>query len=179
MFRFNLLPQQYKENFKKYIFARLFYVFSGFVLIWGIVIGIILFTSFEFLAIQNNALEERIMGVRELKETEEAEAFEAEIISLNKFLGRVNNIKEVNSYDVFLILQKISPMVPEGSSLDNFTFSATTGKVSLKGRSVLRTHVITLENRLKEEPLFKEIDSPLSNLLQAEDVEFSFSITLE
>jgi len=179
MFRFNLLPQQYKENFKKYIFARLFYALSGFVFVWGIIIGIVLFTSLEFLSIQNNALEERIIGVKGLKETEEAEAFEAEIISLNKFLGRINDIKEANSYDAFFILQKISSMVPAGSSLDKLTFSSTTGRVLLQGQSTLRTHVITLKNRLKEEPLFKEVDSPLSNLLQAQDVDFKFNIILE
>ncbi|MEX2145294.1 MAG: hypothetical protein WD712_02910 [Candidatus Spechtbacterales bacterium] len=178
MMRFNLLPQKYQSHFKDEIMARIFYTVTLFILTWMVVLGILVFASFQFLLVQNALVAERIAGAQSVREIAEAEEFEEKIVELNRLLLRVEEIKNTEGYDAGFLLGHLAPMVPAGSNLKKFTYSTSGNKLFLEGRADLRTQVITLQNRLESDPLFVKVDYPFSNLLKAENVDFSFTLTL-
>lgn len=179
MTNFNLLPQHYKKALRWEIFSHIFYASTFLFVVWMAVFAIIVFTAHQYLFIQNNALRDRIENALSAKETQEARELEDQITSLNVLLLKIKDIQAEQGYDVSILLERIAPMVPQGSSLDNFLYSAGSQLIILRGNAQLRSQVITLQQRLEEEELFSNVEAPITNLLRSEDVDFSFTITLE
>ena len=144
-----------------------------------IVFAITVSAAYQYLFIQNNALRDRIENALVAKETQEARELEDQIRSLNVLLLKIEAIQAEQGYDASMLLERIAPMVPAGSSLDSFIYSAGTQLIVLRGNARLRSQVITLQKRLEEEGLFLHVEAPLTNLLKSEDVDFSFTITLK
>ncbi|OGZ61194.1 MAG: hypothetical protein A2919_00360 [Candidatus Spechtbacteria bacterium RIFCSPLOWO2_01_FULL_43_12] len=179
MMQFNLLPKKYQSHFKDEIAARILYTLSIFVVIWMVVLGIVVFASFQFLAVQDQFVQESIESTKFIEETVEAQVFEEKIIGLNRLLLRVEVIMMEEGYDAGFLLEHFAPMLPAGSNLTSFTYSTNSNRIFLKGHADQRTQVIALQNRLEADPLFVDVEAPLSNLLRAEDVDFSFTLTLK
>jgi len=178
MNNFNFLPEKFKKKLKNEINIRLFYAMIFSVLIWGIVFGITIFATLQFLNIQNKALEDSISSISNLKETTEAKNLETEISEFNKILLRFKDIKHSNPYNAVDIIERVANAVPVGIVLKNLNFHSNTGTIFISGHADLRTQVSVLENRLREDELFKKVDSPLSNLFKSENVDFQFTISL-
>ena len=176
--QFNLLPKKYQAHFKEEIAARILYTLSVFVVIWMVVLGIAVFASFQFFSIHSQIVRENIISARFIEETAEAEKFEGKITELNRFLLLVDEIRTEEGYGVGFLLEHIAPVVPAGSNLEKFAYSVNSNRIILRGHANQRVQVITLQNRLEADPLFINVEAPLSNLLKAEDIDFSFTLTL-
>lgn len=175
---FNFLPQKFKKKLKDEINSHLLYVATVAVIVWAAVFGISLFAALQFLNIQNAALEENITKISGLKETEEARDLEEEISEFNRLLVRFQEIEKENTYDAVELIRRVSNAVPAGVSLNSLSFHSTTDRIFIDGHANLRTQVIALQNNLEENEAFANVDSPLSNLLKSEDIEFQFTISL-
>lgn len=178
MSAFNLLPQRSKQALKWEIYARILHAATFFVVIWTIIFSITIFTAYQYLSIQREALAQRIEQVKANKETQEAEELENEIIALNTLLKTIATIKREKTYDAAGLLARVAPMVPSGSFLERFIFSNTTQLISLKGTAQLRSQVVTLQQNLERDNLFSDVEFPFSNLSKPQDVDFIFTITL-
>lgn len=178
MVHFNFLSNEYKESLKKEFYSRILHILTVFSVFWALVFGTTLVAGVAFLSIQNNALEERIDSMQSLKGAQEAEEIEKNIADLNGLLLKIQGIKENKSHNVAAILSDIAPMVPEGSYISTFSFNSRTNIVLINGHANERIQVITLKDRFEESSLFAEVESPLSNLIQSNDIDFKFTLSL-
>lgn len=174
----NLLSEQNKNALRHEILSRIFYVAAFFIVIWGLVLGMVIFASVRYLNIQNDALNNSIADINSLKEAREAEELEGQINRLNLLLSKITNIKNEKVYDAPLILERIADTMPRGSNIEFIAYTAADGKITLRGNADLRSQVIFLQKALEQDSLIAEVESPLSNLLKAEDIDFSFILNL-
>ncbi|MEX0870095.1 MAG: PilN domain-containing protein [Candidatus Spechtbacterales bacterium] len=174
------MPKIYKEGFKKEITARILYVVAVMIFMWALIFGITMSSAAIFLYIQNESLENNIDSMSSLREAEEAQELEDEIEEVNATLRRISNIKQENPYDALEVIMHTTSLIPEGARLGSLNFTPDSGRILITGRSDSRVIVRRLESNLENDPLFSDIEHPLSNLIQtnAGDFEFRFTITL-
>ncbi|MDX1607844.1 MAG: hypothetical protein R3251_01415 [Candidatus Spechtbacterales bacterium] len=178
MISFNFLPTQQRQKLKTEIFTRLFWAFSIAVIFWAVVFGIVIFTAIQYLSIQGLAVEERVERISSQEKTIEAEKTEQEINEFNGLLSRITNIQKNNPHNAIDILEKIAEVVPAGAELTDLSFNAQTGRLFINGHANLRTQVLAMQNSLENDETFSSVESPLSNLLKAEDINFQFTLTI-
>lgn len=175
---FNLLPKQYKQALRWEILSRIFYTTAFFVTLWGLVFGVVIFVSLQYMSIQNDTLTELISVADALEENLEVKNLESQIEEFNALLFSIKDIREAGSSDVSFFIERIAQIVPAGSNLEELTYTSEANKITLRGHANLRSQIITLQNRLEEDEYFVDVQAPLSNLLKAEDIDFSFILIL-
>ena len=179
MILLNFLSKELIGNFKKELFIKTLYVVTLFVIFWIFILSATIFTAKQFLAIQTNSIKDRIAMTQSLKDTTEAEKLENEINHINQLALKLDEVSSKYPNDFPELLEIIAPMVPSGSNIKKFVFSAwPEAKITIEGHSALRTHIITLQERLENSDFFSKVEAPLSNLLKAEDINFQFTVYL-
>ena len=178
MIQLNLLPDSAKRGLRWKLLARDFYVLSFFAFLWLVVAGVMVGVSFQYLSIQNGALKERLVQVEQQDEVQEVQKLESQIAVLNVQLDTIGAIQRQKKHDAVELLERIAPLVPAGSNLEQLTIATETSTVTLRGHAGLRSQVVTLQTRLEENTLFEDVDFPLSNITKPEDINFTFTLTL-
>ncbi|OGZ62502.1 MAG: hypothetical protein A3H51_01610 [Candidatus Spechtbacteria bacterium RIFCSPLOWO2_02_FULL_38_8] len=179
MILLNFLPKKLLENFKRELSIKTLYNATFFVIFWIFVLSATIFTATKFLTIQTDSIKDRIAMTQSLRDTAEAEKLENEINHINQLALRLNNISSKYPNDFPELLEILTPMVPSGSNIKKLVFSSgSESNIKLEGHSALRTHIITLQERLETSEFFSKIEAPLSNLLKAEDIDFQFIVYL-
>ena len=175
MIKLNLLPPKEKREAKLASFvhwlAFLAVPFSFFFLIF------ILFLASAFLSllIMTKAQEEAIkirendFKMQDLLETEE------KIAEINQVLSQVHR-KQSETVSWAPILEEISKITPKGIYLTNFSYNQSKNTIILVGWAGGRKDVLFMEKLLEESPFFDQINSPLSNLLKQNEIDFSFNL---
>ncbi len=175
----NLLPEKNKIFFKKHYLKRLFAVFG--ILIFSIIAagGVILMPMQLLILSHKNGLNAELEAYakKDVKLADSAVAIE--IKKLNNrlsFAGKMSRIKKLNS--IFKnILDKKNPGVKiTFLSYENSKEPDGEGKVYLSGNAETRDDMLIFENRLKKEFGSDAVISPVSNLINEKD--FNFSLTL-
>jgi len=177
MLLLNFIPKHIITKFKHEVFTKIAYALSLFGIIWISVFGIVTFSAYQYLAIQKESIENRLQATQSLRDTEEAQLLENKINAINQSALRINTIKEAQPYEFYDLLIHLAQLVPDGINLTSLVFVANSNQITIEGNSSLRTYVIILQERLENSPFFGEIEAPLTNLLQAENVNFKFTIS--
>ena len=174
----NLLPEENKILFKKYYLRRLFVVLG--VLIFSIVaIGSIVLAPMHslILSYKSDLNRELAYSKKDAKSADAAAALE--IKKLNNrldFVEKMSKTKKLN-----LIFKNILDKKNLGIKITSFSYeknkeSDGEGKVSLFGKAENRDDLILFESRLKKELGDNKVVSPVSNLINEKD--FNFSLIL-
>lgn len=74
------------------------------------------------------------------------------------------------------IIKTIIETKTKGISINYFSLNGD--NVSLSGTARTRNELLSFVENLKKEPIFKKVDSPISNFLKENDVKFNISINL-
>jgi len=173
MFKFNLLPPQEKKELELVKFCRLL-IFLSFRLIAVLIIFIlILATTYLFLSILVKAQSDLIELRQNNEKTKHQVEVEDNIRQINQGAKKVL-VKQDESIIWTPILEKISEITPSGIYLIDFSYRASNDQINIVGWARNRDKLLTFENSLKQTPYFKEIESPLSNLIKQTDINFSF-----
>ena len=105
---------------------------------------------------------------------DESKAITTDIKKINDYLKRIDGIQQ-RFVPWSKVLEDLSRSVPEGMLLTQLRVERD-GKIYVSGIARDRQDVLTLQSRLEQSPLFKDIKSPLSNILQQKDVKFDFEL---
>ena len=76
------------------------------------------------------------------------------------------------------LLADFNKLVPTGITLSSLSFDKVTTQVLINGKAVLRDNLVDFENNLKGASFLKELESPISNILKREDIDFNFTAKL-
>ncbi len=101
----------------------------------------------------------------------------AEIRNIDAYLKRVDAVQRqaIAWSDVFVGLAEATPSGIRLAGID----VTPKGKVSVRGMAPTRDHVLRYNDALEASGLFSSISSPLSNILQRTDVQFTFEATYQ
>jgi Tfp pilus assembly protein PilN len=174
--KLNLLPPEEKKKIKLLQFSNLLVSFGFWLLFLMIIFSLLMVSVFVFLHIISNA-QSGLMEQREKNEKTQA-LFEVEekISETNKSINQI--YKKQEEMIVWTpILEKTSEIIPEGVYLNAFSYNKSSERVNISGYAETREALLEYEKNLKESEYFKEVESPLSNIIKKEDIEFSFQIT--
>ncbi|MFH2062657.1 MAG: PilN domain-containing protein [bacterium] len=100
-----------------------------------------------------------------------------QIRDINGFVRRTQEIQD-SFIDWSAVLENIGQTAPDGIKFEGLTVD-TDLTVSIIGTALTRDDVLEMERRLKANPYFRDVSSPLSNILQRENLRFEFNLTYE
>lgn len=177
MIRLNLLPPQEKKRLEFVKFNSLLASLAIWLSVFLTIFVILLLSAFFSLSI---LLQEQ----RRLIEIRQSDPKTQYLLEIEKKIEQANQIiKQVHLKQAEIILwtpllEEISEIVPSGIYLNNLSYQATKGQISLSGWADCRDNLLNFQKSLEESPFFEEIEAPLANLIKQKDINFSFTLHL-
>lgn len=165
----NLMPPQKKAELRS---AFMFSFMQAMLLF--VLVGVCL-ASFSLLSVRlimRNNLSE--VSRRISPETQEFKSVSETIKAMNAHMKRLDQLNG-GFNDWSKLLLAVERDTPPGIALTRFTVSPT-GAVTMGGLGRRRDDVLALRANLENDPAFKDVKSPLSNILQKTDVNFEFTM---
>ena len=104
----------------------------------------------------------------------ETNTIATDIKAINDYLKRIDAFNERTTH-WSQVFGTLTQLVPEGVRLVDVRVDKQ-GKLMLSGIARERQDVLTLQSRLEQSTMFKDVRAPLSNILQQKDVRFDFEL---
>ena len=171
----NLLPPQYKAEFKKEENWKLTLILSLLFIIFLICLTLILFSIKIFISGQLEA--QKILLLQEEKKFEESQIqnLEEKIATSNQTIFKLDSFYQ-GQISLAGILEKIFETLPSDVYLTTLDFNL--GQFSLFGYSPTREILLEFKENLEKEELFEEIYFPPSNWVKPSDIDFSVNFKI-
>lgn len=173
MISLNLLPPERKElyrwrkNTKKAILA-------GIKIVFILVCFTVQFLVLDiYLAGENKALDIQINSIENTTNIKQLNSVEKSFKNLNNILVKINNISNEQVY-WSSILEEIIEITPVGVQLFSLEIDSD-GKFIVIGKAKAREKVLDFGKKLKNSPDFKDIQTPLDNIIKSSDIDFKFT----
>lgn len=173
----NLLPLERRRSYDEHI---LFLSIRRFAISLGVFLLIltgVLFASTIF-------LEQKV--TEQQKHTQEVEAqlsklsgasLDQQIRDFNAILNKANTVQ--TSYIQWTpVLYDILSLIPKGVVLSDLEMDGKLKTISFSGTAATRDDLLALQNALSHSSRFSNLTSPISNLLQRENILFEMHATL-
>ncbi len=166
----NLLPPLKKKGLQKSLFLAFFQTLSF--LLFVVTVALV----GTLLLVRNQML----TGYQELKQRSAvassgtAASIMADIKQTNLFLKDVNAL-QTGFIPWAEITERMTAMIPAKARLELLEFDAT-GSIRLQGHAATREEALAMLKAFKEAPDLTDVVSPLSNILQKENISFDFSM---
>ncbi len=106
--------------------------------------------------------------------TDETVAITADFKKINDYLKRIDGLDQ-RFVPWSKVLEEITRYIPDGTQLSSIHVERQ-GKITISGIAARRDDVLTLQTKLEQSPIFKDVKAPLSNILQQKDVKFDFEL---
>lgn len=175
----NLLTSEYKKYIRSLYHGRVFTVALFMVCITSI-ISLVLLSALSFLLYMGSS--DSIKKVISSDKNTEKSLVKNDYSSFFKDLALLPfNDQSLNFSEILdLVLHKMQT----GILLRDIAFSKVTGKekistVMLRGVALTRANLVSFTEALRGESLFSSVDSPVSNLLKEQNLDFSLTIILK
>lgn len=178
MFNLNLLPPKEKEFLK--IKEREFFIITLSIrLCWFllIIIAFLLFGIF-FLKTNLSSLSKQITIQKKFLESKkEYKELENKAKKFNEFVIFLDKIQK-DRLDYSKILLQLTEQMPSQVKLNSFSLDKQ-GQIFLRGNARERSDFLRFKENLEKSNLYKKIDSPLSNIVQKDNINFELSLILK
>ena len=115
---------------------------------------------------------------KDLSEKGDIQKLKDDISKTNKTIEDVYALED-GFYLFSPVLENLTTLIPEGVYFKNIAVTKTGLKMSINGFAKDREAFLFLKKTLDESGQFSEVYSPISNLLQPTDIDFSLTLTLK
>lgn len=177
MIRLNLLPSQEKKDLETAEINRWSAFFSSWLLILLIIFILLCLSAYFYLFIlvkaQNGLIEDEERHIK----TQELEQLEKQIGRANQKISQVYNLSK-DLKRLMPTLEEFTGLAPQGIYLTNFSYQKDLQRVNLNGHAQNRNQLLVFQKKLEENSQFTDIDSPISNLLKQEDIDFNLTFKI-
>lgn len=175
---FNVLTKDLKKNIQSDYKNRRFFIWLVILVFTFLFITLVATPSFVSVVSEKNSastFSDSIKNSSSLEDEETKKIFN----DTNNLLVFVNNSKpSVYTVD---ILSKLISLKNSGIKLNDILYqrqSSTTAVFTLKGVASTRDSLINLSKNITSDPLFKDLNLPVSNFAKDRNIEFSFDINV-
>lgn len=179
MIKLNLVPKTERKNYHIEI-ARRFVVSAsiGFFIIALAFIGL-LAGNYFFIRLQLAPEIERLEAEKRAEKTKKVDEFEKQIKDTNSKLAAIINAR-AQTAQVSQIIEKIIGISSGNNSyLTSIFIDRPAMKASIKGFSANRDQVVKIQENIKNNSAFSDINAPYSNLLKQTNINFSFDFKIK
>lgn len=177
MIYLNLLPPQEKKIIRLVILDRLanYYILaiaSSVVFLAILFLGVKYFLIWRVNIVKENVAVENNNGL-----AREIEALEDKIKYDNGILALLKSVND-KSVNFTIILDDVFGIVPAGVYFNNFSYNNGARQFIISGKATTRDGLLDFVEKLKLSPYLKDVDSPSSNLVKKENLDFSVTFRL-
>ena len=179
MLTLNLLPEQYKEEYR-YEKRKRFVMSLGISLcLMVLVLDALFFSTYLFLRIYQGAFDEALTARRQSEVALRLGEVKKNIRALNARVGFLRKARS-EALSAAPLLEKIALLVREDVYLRSVSMDASSKTVSVLGFGETREAVLELQAALAGSDFVapESLESPVRNILKEKDVEFSFTFAL-
>lgn len=174
----NLLPPQEVKTVKYFFWRRYVIVSTILIIIAEIILIIVLAVMQLFLSREYNEKKKSIENQNKSNETEEIKKAEQKINEFNSYLTRLQEIQK-NNINRTEILDLITEQQTTEIKLVSIIFAEDNKKISLKGTAPTREAFMQFKDQLEKTKSFSDFNSPLSNIINATNINFSLSFLIK
>ncbi|MFY9457912.1 MAG: PilN domain-containing protein [Candidatus Spechtbacterales bacterium] len=173
----NLLPPYQREIIHEEIITRLLFVVGGIMFFLSLIFLVLMYNVLLYINLQIPALEGRLVAEQKTQKANLVELVEGDIGELNSALVSIDKIRKKESFNFPYILRVIGSLMPEGTQMKSITYQG--GNLAISGHADERSGVLKLKENLEKAKVFKNINSPLSNIIKERDIVFSFNFSID
>jgi hypothetical protein len=175
----NLLPAEDKiKNKKNYLFQL--FVVAGFAVAGlFLVADILLLPSFLPLFFEKNSLKRQIAILEQSSFLKQEKDLYGKLSAFNSKLSVFGKNQEGQAQTISFFIERILNEKPNGVSVKIIDYSDGAQKlIKFSGESISRDLFLEFKNNLEESGIFREVVSPVSNLLEERNIEFNLTLLL-
>lgn len=179
MIKLNLLSPNEKKYYQTEITRRFIVFFSiGLSIITTVFIGLLVFSYF-FISFQIEPIISQLEIERATEKVIKIEEFEKQIKETNQKISLLLSVKGQATPITPLIIKLADASTEKDSYLKSFLLDRKNSIGKMQGFSISRNQVIKIQENLKNESLFSEINSPYSNFLKQSNIDFIFDFKIK
>jgi Tfp pilus assembly protein PilN len=172
----DLLPGDRKEEIeKKRIFWKIFRQEILFFMPISFFIAILITTNIT-LKIQLDSLEKTGSLEQSQEKYQELKNYEGKFRQINLQVNSLSNFQK-NHLHWFNAISEVSNTVPDGIYISGLTTKDF--NISLSGKAKTRDDLLALQDKLNANKCFKNLNVPLSNLVNKDDVDFQIDFEVQ
>jgi len=172
MVKINLLPDWEKEKIKNLRIAGVI-IKAGSVALFSMGIFIFfLWFCYGFISFQRGEFKKNISSFEEGVLYKKAQDNRKILTDLSSSAAKVKR-NEKNSKNIHAILNELNSIVPENIFLTNIEIKES--RIIIKGVSKDRKSLLSLKEKIEGSDVFKEVETPISNFVSNQNLEFEFS----
>ncbi|HEY4482808.1 MAG TPA: hypothetical protein VI953_01390 [Candidatus Paceibacterota bacterium] len=172
----NLLPESAKDKIRKVYVLRVVATALFALLVLLVSCDIFLLPSFLILSSKGDATTLALSTARLRPVSKEADTAVAEIEEVNTKIRLITAIGR--PFSTGGMLDRILSHKTSNITLSNIDYSSDS-KVNLKGVARDREALLTLVKNLQDDPMFAEVGSPISNLIENHDIAFNINMKVQ
>lgn len=173
MLRLNLLSEEAKKEIKyKRLYSLIIRV--DLMLLTGAIFLAIIFTGSQ-LVLKNNYDE---FYNQEALIKFGSQDYDQKIREINEKLKTISQIQK-EYVSTSALIKELTDRIPDGVFLNYIKADIAGQSLKIIGQAKRRENFLSLKTELSKSPVFTEIDSPLQNILQKENIDFEMNIRLD
>ena len=169
----NLMPHYQKKSITRERLYLIAHNAVGIMLITITIVSILLLWSRFSLVNHFNELQENTSLVQT-----DSLGLQKNVSSINEKISTAQNIQK-NFIKWTSLLTDFTTTIPEGIFINTFFINGETGAFRITGIAPTRDQLIALKAGLETFPNITSLDSPLSNFLEKENINFTFGGKIE
>ena len=177
MINLNLIPPEKKTKLKeeKVIFLLKTIAFT-LVIFFGLFLGLLYGTRI-LLDQRLTKINNEISSLESTTANGNQSTFSSLIKEINEKIVIIKNIQS-NYIKWSAYLAEFSPLIPVNISLNEITINQETCKIQIRGIASFRDDFLILKSNLENSLILDSIESPISNLIKQENINFDLSATM-
>lgn len=172
----NLLPPDKKEELKKLRIAGVIFKIGVSAIVALLVLFVFMHFCVKAIVIERDVFDkeiERFIRTKSYVEVQKAQ---------NEIKQKSNQARKIkgglsDKTDYWSIFDELNSVIPDDIFLKQIEISE--GIIQIRGLAIYRESLLILEEKLKENEVFGNVESPISNVVANENVEFEFKASIK
>lgn len=175
MIKMNLLPPEQKKRIKllilyQNIISSGLLLFLMFLLLTIFLGGTLTFLNSQYLAFEKDINDQQSRIIQ----TETLKTIQNRINELNEGLLAIRKIQD-NKSDLYNVLDSINEEIFQGVKIYSLQIENDSKLITVSGYASSRENLVAIRKILNNNPHYKEVEFPLSNLANPTNINFRFS----
>lgn len=174
----NLLPENNKIEIKKEYTRRLFVVIGAFTFFVALISAVILTCLLFLINREKNNFNRQLFISEQRFEFKDLKEI---LPGMENFAAKLSFLeKESDGVKLSFLLGEILKRKSENVKINGFSYDKISGggRILISGMAGSRQGLLSFVDALRSEPKFKDVQSPVSNLLKEKSLDFSLTILI-
>ncbi len=174
MIKISLLPPQQIQKIKsliiyQYAFFSVLIIFLMLLVVLIVLASFLLFLNLKYASLEKNIDLEQVKVVQ----TESIKTLQIKVKDLNESMAKIKKIQDKRT-NLYGVLETITGELLSNVKIYTLEINEK-GLISVTGNASFREDLVAIRKILNTNPRYKEVDFPLSNLANPQNINFRFS----